>query len=240
MMINVEKIPTIDDAKFFSELEILKLLDTSDIGKFRERCLEHFSIASSYLTRNIQPSEEFASEVVKFVSIAYLGGKRSSLRQFFQENEKLVNSIAGFAEINSWNDNKTSVLFSIVYAVILFLNGKYDAAVLQVRTLRILQKEYEAEYLESVSKEERRLVSLELLSLYFFARAVEMLSYLALHSLDKESIGIKRLIKFCINNAQEWSRRAGNATIEMALIFFDRFVSSIIEKRIFTYAKPIN
>jgi len=227
-MINVEKKQT----EFLNELEMLILLDNSDIGRFRERCFEYFSFFSSYLIGDIQQSEKFASEVITFVSIAYISGKHYSLRQFFKENEKLVNSIAGFAEINSFKDNKMKVLFNIVYAIILFIKGDYYDAFLQIELLKTLQKKYEAKYLESMSKEKRRFESAELLSLYYFARAVQLLSYLAMH-FDEESIGIKRLIKHCINTSQELLDIAGNTTIGIALVFVDKFVSSIIEKKEF-------
>lgn len=108
------------------------------------------------------------------------------------------------------------------------LRDYYDAF-LQIELLKTLQKKYEAKYLESIIEEERRFESVELLSLYYFARAVQLLNYLAMY-FDEESIGIKRLIKHCINTSQELLEISGNTTIGIALVFFDKFVSSIIEK----------
>lgn len=239
IVLSENEIQLLEKAKSLTEIKIIELLDNKDGEKFKALCSTYFDIASFLLLKNNylnENKEYFAFEIIKLISIAYLGEEWHKLRRLFNENINLVSSIKNSAE--KWNEK---VLYTIVYTNVLLVTKRnwedVNNIIVQINQLRNLQKEYEENYLKNIEEENRPFAAGELFSLYNFARVVELISQYIIYGNPAD---VKEKVKFHLNYAIEYAIKSGNRILELLLVFFEAFSIKIIENTVWYVTSGIN
>ncbi len=162
----------LEKAKILCELSIVEIWNDLNSEEFKALCSTYFDIAAQC---DIELDNEYAVfEYIKIISFGYLGEGWHLVRQYLKNQQ---NKIDDLPISENWNTRLLNISFKALVGLIR-KNGWNDIneSIRQIEKLRLEQTQFEQNFLNKVNEESRPYGASELVSLYHFAKSIEILA----------------------------------------------------------------
>lgn len=231
--ISSSEIDKIETTKDLCELKLIEIWDNQDSDRFKALCSIYFDLASEI---PIEANNEIAVfEIIKVVSLGYLGEEWHRVRRFVSKNEQIISNISVDQQ---WNKK---LLLNSFLALIGLIKKKnwhdINESIDLINRLRGEQENFEKEYLDKVSNQNKASSISELIALYHFAKCVEVLGQ---YVHEGRPIEAENDIAYHITKSKENAQRAENISLFMLFQFFDSFSTKMIRNTIWYNTKGVN
>lgn len=220
-------------AKELTEFEIIKLWDKQADKNFIQFCAIYLDI-STLLPLPFDKLER-VYELIKIITLGYLGESWQIVRRFLIENEEeiLAESVSG-----EWNERLIEqIFFSLFYTIRKNTWQDLKLASDWIERLRKEQKDFEEKYINGLEAIEKKQVALELASLYHLAKNIELL---ATFLIEGQPNDIKEQLDLHIDYSRRYCEAAGNIELLLLLQYLKPFGNKIIGNSLWTVAKRVN
>lgn len=223
----------LEKAKNLCELRIVEIWDNQNSEEFKALCSTYFDIAAQ---SEIELDNEYAVfEYTKIITFGYLGEGWHLVRQYLinQQNEidklpisenwncRLLNTsfkaLVGLIRKNDWNDIKESIHL--------------------IEALRSEQTQFEQNFLSQVNEDSRPYGASELVSLYHFAKSIEIL---AKYLIEGRPLEPESQIQFHLGYAKEFAVKSENISLQLLFQFFEAFSLKLIRNTIWYNTRGVN
>ncbi|MGB4328191.1 MAG: hypothetical protein WBJ36_04870 [Tenuifilum sp.] len=222
-----DEISILIKAKELSELKIIELWNNQDTEEFRALCSIYFDIAT-LLDKDFEfKNEEEIYELIKIISFGYLGEHNHFVKNYLISKKELIENIS---VPEQWNSRLLVTIFKGIVCLVAKHSWKdIDNAVILINQLRKEQKDFESKFLNTVNEDSRPYGSAELVSLYHFAKTVEILGqYLLEGRVNGNEFDIENKIKYHLSVAKEFANASANIVLEMLYKYFEAFSIKLI------------
>jgi len=221
-------------AKELCEFKIIELWDNKKSEEFKALCSTYFDIATS-LDINTVYDELSIYEQIKIISFGYLGEHWHFVKQYLQQKNLLI---PNEYEDLEWNKR----LLLSIYNAIIYLVKKdswkdLDKAIEYIKQLRDLQNDFESTYLAKFDDNSRPYASAELISLYHFAKSIEILGQYVIEGQPTEP---EEKIKYHLSVAKEFAEISSNITLVLLFQYIEDFALKMIRNTIWYSTRGIN
>lgn len=216
-------------AKELCELKILELWNNQDDEKFKLLCSVYFDV-SSLLNFNIK-TEEDIYEIIKLISIGYLGEHSHFVKAYLVQQKQKIEDL----EIpNKWNSRLLLKIFKVIVQLVIKKSwNDISQAIELINQLRLEQKEFEEKYLNQLEKKSRPYGVAELVSLYHFAKTVEILGqYLLEGKTQDNNYDVENKVKYHLGTAKEFANASINMMLELLYQYVEAFSIKLIRNTI--------
>jgi len=224
-------------AKELCELKILELWSNQDDEEFKRLCSVYFDI-STLLNFTIK-TEEDIYEIIKLISVGYLGESSHFVKAFLiQQKQKIEN----LKVTDKWNNRLLIKIFKVIVQLVIKKSWKdISQAIELINQLRQEQKDFEEKYLNQLEKESQPYGAAELGSLYHFAKAVEILGqYLLEGKTQDNNYDVENKVKYHLETAKEFANASGNIMLELLYQYVEAFSIKLIRNTIWYSLTRIN
>ncbi|WP_010424312.1 DEAD/DEAH box helicase [Anaerophaga thermohalophila] len=228
-----EDIRQLEKAKELCELKIIELWDSRDSQQFKALCATYFDIASQLSA--LTESEYYIYEQFKLIAFGYLGEHWHFVRQYLKSrmhiNEELTPA-------DDWNQRLLTRSFKAILGLILKENWKdVDKAVQQINALREEQNDFEGEFLNKVNEESRPYGAAEVVSLYHFAKSIEILGH---YLTSGKPTDAQNKIHYHLELSREFAQKSGNISLSLLFQFHEAFAIKMLRNTIWYTTSGIN
>lgn len=216
-------------AKELCELKILELWHNQDDEKFKILCSVYFDI-STLLNFNLK-TEEDIYEVIKLISLAYLGEHSHFVKDFLnQQKQKIEDLIV----TDKWNSRLLNNIFKVIVSLVIKKSRKdISQSIELINQLRNDQKEFEEKYLNQLREESRPSGAAEIVSLYHFAKTSEILGqYILEGKKSNNEFDIENKVKYHLKIAKEFANASSNIMLELLYQYVEAFSIKLIRNTI--------
>ncbi|MBP9017523.1 MAG: DEAD/DEAH box helicase [Paludibacteraceae bacterium] len=234
-----DEISILIKAKELSELKIIELWNNQDTEEFRALCSIYFDIAT-LLDKDFEfKNEEEIYELIKIISFGYLGEHNHFVKNYLISKKELIENIS---VPEQWNSRLLVTIFKGIVCLVAKHSWKdIDNAVILINQLRKEQKDFESKFLNTVNEDSRPYGSAELVSLYHFAKTVEILGqYLLEGRVNGNEFDIENKIKYHLSVAKEFANASANIVLEMLYKYFEAFSIKLISNTIWYTLSGVN
>jgi len=224
-------------AKELCELKIIELWNNQDDEKFKLLCSVYFDV-SSLLNFNIR-TEEDIYEIIKLISLGYLGEHSHFVKAYLVQQIQKIE----YLEIpDKWNSRLLLKIFRVIVQLVIKKSwNDISQAIDLINQLRQEQKEFEDKYLKQLGAESQPYGSAELVSLYHFARTVEILGqYLLEGKTQDNNYDVENKVKYHLGIAKEFANASGNMLLELLYQYVEAFSIKLIRNTIWYTLTGIN
>jgi len=224
-------------AKELCELKILELWKYQDDEKFKILCSVYLDI-STLLNFDIK-TEEDIYEVIKLISLGYLGEHSHFVKDFLNQQKQKIEYLI---VTDKWNSRLLNNIFKVIVILVLKKSWKdISQAIELINQLRSEQKEFEENYLNQLEKESRPNGAAELVSLYHFAKTSEILGqYLLEGKTPNNDFDIENKVKYHLRIAKEFANASGNIMLELLYQYVEAFSIKLIRNTIWYTLTGVN
>jgi hypothetical protein len=229
LQLDEDKKSEITKAKELCELKILELWHNQNDEKFKILCSVYLDI-STLLNFDIK-TEEDIYEVIKLISLGYLGEHSNFVKDFLnQQKQKIEDLIV----TDKWNMRLLVIIFKVIVSLIIKKSRKdILQAIESINQLRSEQKESEEAYLNQLEEESRPSGAAELVSLYHFAKTSEILSqYILEGKTPNNDFDAENKVKYHLKIAKEFANASGNIMLELLYKYVEAFSIKLISNTI--------
>jgi superfamily II DNA/RNA helicase len=219
------------------ELKIIELWSNQEDEKFKALCSLYFDI-SSILPFDYNHDESIY-ESIKTISLGYLGEHAHFVKDFLLTNKYVFNNL----EIpEKWNSRLLRKSFQVIVALVIKKSwADISDAINQVNSLRNEQSEYEETFLKQVKEEGQPYGAAELVSLYHFAKMIELVGqYILEGRIDGKEFDIENKIKYHSRLAKEFAGASGNMMLELMYQYTEAFCIKLCRNTIWYTLTGIN
>ena len=227
-----QELELLEKAKELSEIAILERWEDQG-DEFKAICSTHFDIASQL---PIDLDEEYLFyEYIKLISCAYLGENWHMARQFIKQK---IGELTSLEPNGSWNIRLMQKSFlALVYLIKKDNWEDVDHAVKTIEELRGEQEDFENSFLSEQNDNSKPLASAELVSLYHFAKSVELVGKYVLNGRPTE---VETQLNYHLNYSKEYASLSQNITLELLLQYFEALAKKLIRNTIWYSTRGIN
>jgi len=207
-------------AKELCELKILELWNNQNNKKFKILCSVYLDI-STLLNFDIKTEEDIYN-VIKIISLGYLSEYSYFVKKFLNKQKQKIEDL----EVSDrWNSRLLIKIFkAIVYLVIKNSRNSISQSIELINQLRNEQKEFEEKYLSQLAEESRSYKAAELVSLYYFAKTVEILGqYFLKEKTSNNDFDIENKVKYHLRIAKEFANASNNIALELLYQYIEAF-----------------
>lgn len=231
--VSSDDIAKIELAKDLCELKILELWTDQESVDFKALCSVFFDLATE---SPLEADNEITIlDIIKIISCGYLGESWHRVKQFTTSRSELIE---GISVGQDWNRR---LLHSSFLAIVGLINKRnwtdINQSITLINNLREEQVEFERIYLDSIEGENKVHSMVELLSLYHFAKSVEILGQY-LH--EGRPLEAENEIAYHITKAKENSQKVNNISLLMMFKYFDAMASKMIRNTIWYNTRGVN
>ena len=218
------------NARELCELKIIELWERRDETEFKALCATYFDISSQL--PGDKDNEYCIYEHVKLIAFGYLGEHWHFVKQYFKRND-----LTG-SDQDSWNE----CLLVSTYKALRLLVVKESwtdlkEAVQLINQLKEEQADFEDQYLNQVNEESRPYGAAELVSLYHFARGVEILGAYLIEGRPAEP---EVQLQYHLNISGEYAQKSGNVSLVLLYQFFEAFAVKMVRNTIWYNTRGVN
>jgi len=224
-------------AKELCELKILELWNNQDTEEFKALCSVYFDIATT-LTLEIDTDEDIY-EFIKIISLGYLGEHSHFVKDFLSQVKDNISRI----EIpEKWNTRILRRCFQVIVSLVIKKSWQdISNSINIINELRQEQTRFEATYLNAVREESQPYGAAEIVSLYHFAKTIEILGqYLLEGKIDGEQYDVENKIKYHLKIAKEFSNASGNMMLELLYQYTEAFSIKLVRNTIWYTLTGVN
>ena len=237
LLLDANKKPELIKAKELCELKILELWNNQDNEKFKILCSVYFDI-STLLNFDIK-TEEDIYEVIKIISLGYLGEHSHFVKDFLSQQKLKIDNLE---VIDKWNSRLLVIIFKVIVSLVIKKSWKdISQAIELINQLRNDQKEFEEKYLNQLGEESRPYGAAEIVSLYHFAKTSEILGqYLLEGKTPNNDFDIENKVKYHLRIAKEFANASGNIMLELLYQYVEAFSIKLIRNTIWYTLTGVN
>ncbi|MDD4115943.1 MAG: DEAD/DEAH box helicase, partial [Massilibacteroides sp.] len=233
VQLSIEEIEQLQKAKELCELKIIEFWDNREQVVFKALCSTYFDIASQLPIQ--WDSELVIYEQLKLIALGYLGEHWHFVKQYLKNHNEDFDSIQ-IGE--TWNQRILSISFKAIIHLIKKENWQeISQSVALINQLRQEQNDFENTFLNQVNEESRPYGAAELVSLYHFAKGVDILgNYL----MEGRPLEPENELQYHIGIASEYAQKSGNISLRLLYQFFEAFAVKMIRNTIWHTTRGIN
>lgn len=225
-----EEVDELRNARELCELKIIELWQHRDKPQFKALCATYFDISSQLSAE--KDNEYCIYEDVKLIAFGYLGEHWHFVKQYFKSNDLIEKDRA------NWNQR---LLFSTYKALRLLVVKEswtdLKEAVQLINQLKEEQGHFEDQYLNQVNEESRPYGAAELVSLYHFARGVEILGE---YLIEGRPVEPEVQLQYHLNISGEYAQKSGNVSLVLLYQFFEAFAVKMVRNTIWYNTRGVN
>lgn len=225
------------NAKELCELKIIEIWDNKDLENnneiFKGLCSVYFDIAT--LPPIQWDSDLLIYEQLKLISLGYLGEHWHFVKQYLKANN------SGFDAIptnGNWNQRILGISFKAIINLVKKDSwSEINQSVELINQLRQEQGDLENSFLNQLNEDSRPYGAAELISLYHFAKCVDILgSYL----MEGRPLEPEVKLKYHIGISIEYAQMSGNISLGLLYRFFEGFAIKMARNTIWYTTRGIN
>ncbi|MBK9256325.1 MAG: DEAD/DEAH box helicase [Saprospiraceae bacterium] len=237
LQLDAVEIQELIKAKELCELRIIELWELRNTdetsNEFKSLCSTYFDIASQLPA--IIESEYFVYETLKLISFGYLGEHWHFVKQYLKGLEEQIGSIE---LVDNWNNRILTVSFKAIVQLVKKENWRnVSDAVELINQLRIEQQQFEANFLNQVNEESRPFGAAELVSLYHFAKSIDILGQ---YLLEGRPLEPEDQLRYHLQISGEYAQKSGNISLSLIYQFFEAFAVKMVRNTIWHNTRGIN
>ncbi len=228
-----EEIEQLQKAKELCELKIVELWDNRERPEFKGLCSTYFDIASQLPIQ--LDSELFVYEQLKLIAFGYLGEHWHFVKQYLKSHS---NQFEAIQMGDNWNQRILTISFKAIVHLIRKENWQeISQSVALINQLRQEQNDFENTFLNQVNEESRPYGAAELVSLYHFAKCVDVLgNYL----MEGRPLEPENKLQYHTGIALEYAQKSGNISLGLLYQFFEAFAVKMVRNTIWYTTRGIN
>lgn len=224
-------------AKELCELRIIELWELRNTeqtsNEFKALCSTYFDIANQLPA--IVESEYFVYETFKLIAFGYLGEHWHFVKQYLKGLEEQIRNIE---LVDNWNNRILTVSFKAIVQLVKKENWRdVSEAVGLINQLRIEQQQFEANFLNQVNEESRPYGAAELVSLYHFAKSIDILGQ---YLLEGRPLEPEDQLRYHLQISGEYAQKSGNISLSLLYQFFEAFALKMVRNTIWHNTRGIN
>ena len=224
-------------AKELCELRIIELWELRNTeqtsNEFKALCSSYFDIASQLPA--IVESEYFVYETFKLIAFGYLGEHWHFVKQYLKGLEEQIRNIE---LVDNWNNRILTVSFKAIVQLVTKENWRdVSEAIGLINQLRIEQQQFEANFLNQVNEESRPYGAAELVSLYHFAKSIDILGQ---YLLEGRPLEPEDQLRYHLQISGEYAQKSGNISLSLMYQFFEAFAVKMVRNTIWHNTRGIN
>ena len=224
-------------AKELCELRIIELWELRNTeqtsNEFKALCSSYFDIASQLPA--IVESEYFVYETFKLIAFGYLGEHWHFVKQYLKGLEEQIRNIE---LVDNWNNRILTVSFKAIVQLVKKENWRdVSEAIGLINQLRIEQQQFEANFLNQVNEESRPYGAAELVSLYHFAKSIDILGQ---YLLEGRPLEPEDQLRYHLQISGEYAQKSGNISLSLMYQFFEAFAVKMVRNTIWHNTRGIN
>lgn len=224
-------------AKELCELRIIELWELRNTeqtsNEFKALCSTYFDIASQLPA--IVESEYFVYETFKLIAFGYLGEHWHFVKQYLKGLEEQIRNIE---LVDNWNNRILTVSFKAIVQLVKKENWRdVSEAIGLINQLRIEQQQFEANFLNQVNEESRPYGAAELVSLYHFAKSIDILGQ---YLLEGRPLEPEDQLRYHLQISGEYAQKSGNISLSLMYQFFEAFAVKMVRNTIWHNTRGIN
>lgn len=228
-----EELLLLEKAKELCELRIIELWEEKDSIEFKALCSVYFDI-SSQAPINVE-SEYFILEQFKLIAFGYLGEHWHFVKQYLKTSETIFKNLEATTD---WNNRILTISFkAIVNLVIKDSWSEVGQAVEFINQLRREQTNFENNFLNQVNEESRPYGAAELVSLYHFAKSIEILGQ---YLMEGRPLEPETQLHYHLNLSGEYAQKSGNISLSLLYQYFEAFSVKMVRNTIWYTTRGIN
>ncbi|MCB5231110.1 MAG: DEAD/DEAH box helicase [Candidatus Cloacimonas sp.] len=219
-----EEFKLLEMAKELCEIKIIEMWNDNDNSEFKSVCVTYFDIASQIPIKT--KDEQGIYEWLKLIAFGYLGEHWHFVLQLLKDKRGEINAL----EVKEgWSIRLlTLCLKALVYLVVKDNSKDIKEAKRLIDRLRDEQEKFEKGYLATFSEDNHPYVAAELVSLYYFAKSIEVLGNYLLEGKPSFNSEIKRNLDV----SRRFASLSDNILLELFLQFFESFAKKMIHNTI--------
>lgn len=231
--INEKDIIALDKAKHLCELKIVELWDNQNLEEFKALCSTYFDIATQIEVDIKEDSIVF--EYLKTIAFGYLGEGWHLVRQYLKKEQKNIDNIPNSEK---WNARLLNTSFKAIIGLVRKQNWHdINTSVEFIEKLRLEQNEFEQTFLNKVDESGRPYCAAELVSLYHFAKSIEILGE---YLLGGKPLEPEIQVKYHLGYSKDFAVKAENISLQLLIQFFESFSIKLIRNTIWYNTRGIN
>lgn len=233
IQLSEEEIEQLQKAKELCELKIVELWDSREHPEFKGLCSTYFDIASQLPIQ--LDSELFVYEQLKLIAFGYLGEHWHFVKQYLKSHS---NQFEAIQMGDNWNQRILAISFkAIVYLIRKEHWQEISQSITLINQLRQEQNDFENTFLNQVNEESRPYGAAELVSLYHFAKCVDVLgNYL----MEGRPLEPENELQYHTGRALEYAQKSGNISLGLLYQFFEAFAVKMVRNTIWYTTRGIN
>lgn len=224
-------------AKELCELKILELWREQENETFKALSSVYFDIAS--LLPCECKSDEDIYEIIKVISLGYLGEHAHWVRDFLISQKNAIDHL----EIpEKWNSRLLRKCFQVMVSLVIKKSwADISHSISAINQLRNEQQQFEEQFLSQVKEEGQPYGAAEVVSLYHFAKTTEIVGqYLLEGRFENGQYDIENKIKYHLKVAREFAGAAGNMMLELLYQYVEVFAIKLCRNTIWYTLTGIN
>lgn len=233
VQLSEEEIEHLQKAKELCELKIVELWDNREHLEFKGLCSTYFDIASQLPIQF--DSELLVYEQIKLIAFGYLGEHWHFVKQYLKSHS---NQFEAIQVGESWNLRILNISFKAIVHLIRKENWQeISQSVALINQLRQEQNDFENTFLNHVNQESRPYGAAELVSLYHFAKCVDVL---ANYLIEGRPLEPENELQYHTGIALEYAQKSGNLSLGLLYQFFEAFAVKMVRNTIWYTTRGIN
>lgn len=224
---------TLDKAKELCELKIVELWEEQETTEFKALCSTYFDIVG-LLPINSE-SEYYIYEQIKLIAFGYLGEHWHFVRQHIKSSFNIIDNL----EIgDDWNKRIITISYKALASLIKKDSWRdIDRAISYINQLREQQSDFENTFLNQLYDDGRPFGAAELVSLYHFAKAIEVLGQ---YLIEGRPLEPERPLHYHLNISAEFAQKSGNISLGLLYQFFESLAVKMTRNTIWHTTRGVN
>lgn len=224
-------------AKELCELRIIELWEQRNeedtVNDFKALCSTYFDIASQ-LSPSFQ-GEYFVYETFKLIAFGYLGEHWHFVKQYLK---RLNGQIQNIETGESWNNRILTISFKAIVHLVIKENWRdISEAVDLINQLRDEQNQFENTFLNQINEASRPYGAAELVSLYHFAKSIDILGQ---YLIEGRPLEPEDHLRYHLQISGEYAYKSGNISLSLLYQFFEAFAVKMVRNTIWHNTRGIN
>ncbi|KAB2907416.1 MAG: DEAD/DEAH box helicase [Ignavibacteriales bacterium] len=228
-----KEIGELQKAKELCELKIIEFWDNKNEPEFKALCSTYFDIGTE-LPANPN-SDLFIYEQFKLIVFGYLGEHWHFVKEYLKNQHEVIETLQ---VTENWNQRLLTISFkAIVYLIKKSNWNDINRSVELINQLREEQNNFENKFLSEVDQEDRPYCAAELISLYHFAKCVDVLGN---YVMEGRPLQPENVLQYHTEIAAQYAQKSGNISLILLYQFFSAFAAKMVKNTIWNTTQGIN
>lgn len=233
IVLSEDDILQLGKAKELCELKIIDLWGRRDTLEFKSLCSTYFDIAGQ-LPANLE-NEYYIYEQFKLIAFGYLGEHWHFVRQYLKVNRTVIDQLENG---DDWNKRILTLCFRALVSLVKKDSWReVNQAVHFINQLREEQSNFESRFLSQVNEESRPYGAAELVSLYHFAKSIEVLGQ---YLIEGRPVEPETQLQYHLNLSGEFAEKSGNISLVMLYQLFEALAVKMVRNTIWYTTRGVN